>query len=264
MKLALGLEYDGSKYSGWQKQDLATVKTVEGELMQAISFVAGHSVELTVAGRTDAGVHACNQVVHFETSAKRSEYSWVHGINSQLKKNGISVNWAMEVPDNFNARFDALARRYQYIIYNHKSSPGLLYKNVTWANKELDIKAMQEAANYLIGEHDFSSFRAAGCQSNTPIRELFSFKIKKQGKLIILDIIGNAFLYHMVRNIAGFLIKVGQHDISASNTKELLAARNRTLLPATAPPNGLYLVNIRYNASLNLPEVNSPWFINTN
>jgi len=248
-RLALGLEYDGTSFSGWQSQPHAS--GVQAAVERALSFVANHHVEVTAAGRTDAGVHAAMQVVHFDSSVHRSLRSWVLGTNSKLP-NSVSALWAQPVPDSFHARYSAISRSYRYFILNRGSRPALSRHNVCWIKDELDHERMQAAALMLLGEHDFTSFRAAECQSRTPMRRLTEIKVQRRGELI--ELTANAFLHHMVRNIAGVLIAVGQGKHAPQWVAEVLAARDRTCAGITAPAAGLYLVAVHYDPSLQLPS----------
>ncbi|MBN2689703.1 MAG: tRNA pseudouridine(38-40) synthase TruA [Gammaproteobacteria bacterium] len=239
MRIALGLEYDGSQYHGWQRQN-DTLPTVQLRLEEALSKVANHNIETVCAGRTDAGVHALGQVVHFDTVANRTLDNWVRGANSILPRD-IVVKWAEVVSDEFHARFSAKAREYRYLIYNHKHPSALFYNRATWVNQDLDHNLMHVAGQYLLGENDFTSFRGALCQSKTPMRNVQKLNITKSNKLIIIDIKANAFLLHMVRNIVGSLLEVGLNKNNPEWIKKVLLAKNRSLAGATAPPEGLYL-----------------------
>lgn len=251
MRIAIGLEYDGSQYHGWQRQP--GLHTVQGEVEKALSIVADQEVAVHCAGRTDTGVHASAQVIHIDSTAPRTTRNWIYGGNNYLPKD-ISIRWAKEVSEEFHARFSATARRYRYVIYNHHIRPGLLRSSLTWHNRPLDISLMQTAANYLIGEHDFTSYRALGCQSKTPMRNMMRFEVIRQGDLVILDITANAFLHHMIRNIAGVLLAIGTANQNPIWAKEILEARDRRQAGVTAPPYGLYLVQITYPDHFGLPR----------
>lgn len=257
LRIALGVEYDGSRYFGWQRQ--ANNPSVQENLEIALGKVADHPVVIFCAGRTDTGVHASNQVIHFETEATREPIAWVRGVNSYLPPD-IRVCWMKVVPNDFDARKSALSRRYCYVMVNRDVSPGIMRHGVTWVYQTLDIVAMQSAAQHLLGKHDFSSFRGAHCQANTPIRTITAIKISAVGDNIILDITANAFLYHMVRNIVGSLMLVGQGKNDESWIKDVLAAKDRRLAGHTAPPQGLYLVDVRYPNLFQLPAPRMPWF----
>ena len=251
-RIALGIEYDGSAFAGWQSQLHA--HGIQSTVEAAVSQVADHAVEVVAAGRTDAGVHAAIQVVHFDTSVVRSERSWVLGTNKGLPKQ-VSVLWAREVPDSFHARYGALARSYRYVILNRGVRPALGARHLTWVREPLDCEPMHVAAQQLVGEHDFSSFRAAECQSRSPIRRLQRIDVARSGELISIAVTANAFLHHMVRNIAGVLIAIGCGDRPVEWINEVMEARDRRSGGITAPPYGLYLTGIQYAAALQLPSV---------
>ena len=250
-RIALGLEYDGTAFRGWQTQ--AHAISIQAAVEQALSFVANHPVAVTAAGRTDAGVHAAMQIVHFDTEALRSERSWVLGANSNLPES-VSALWARVVPDTFHARYSATARSYRYFILNRGARAALARHNVCWIKEPLDHERMQLAAQALLGEHDFTSFRAAECQSRTPMRRVHAISVERRGELIELGITANAFLHHMVRNIAGVLIAVGQGKQPPEWVAQVLAAKDRTCAGITAPASGLYLAAVRYDPSLQLPS----------
>lgn len=254
MRIALGIEYNGAAYYGWQRQQ--SMPTVQGKLEAALSKIANHPVQVTCAGRTDAGVHATGQVVHFDVDVTRAEPAWTLGVNSNLPKD-IAVRWAHAVDSSFDARFSATARRYRYLIYDSPTRPAILGSGVTHIYHPLDHLRMQAAAPVLLGEHDFSAFRAAHCQSNTPFRNVQELTIRRQGPYIMVEVMANAFLHHMVRNIVGSLIIVGQGERPVDWIAELLASKDRTLAAATAKPNGLYLVDVTYPESFGLPRW--PW-----
>ena len=250
MRIALGIEYDGAKFFGWQRQrDVATVQEC---LEAALTQVANHKVDVFCAGRTDAGVHGTGQVVHFDTESVRGERGWTMGINANLP-DAIAVTWMKEVPDDFHARFSATARRYKYVIYNEKLRPGILNKGLSHYHMPLNADDMQQAAQCLLGENDFSSFRAAQCQSNSPNRFVHFVNVTRKGSYIVIDIKANAFVHHMVRNIAGSLIAVGKGDKPVEWMAEVLAKKDRTQAAETAKPNGLYLIDVDYPEEFNLP-----------
>lgn len=251
MRVALGIEYEGSNYAGFQRQ--TTLKTVQGELERALSIVANEKIEIQCAGRTDAGVNATGQVVHFDTNAQRSERSWIMGTNVNLPDD-IAVTFAKIVDDSFHARFSAKARRYRYIISNTVYRPGILNKGVSVYQGNFDIEKMQEAADYIIGEHDFSSFRAADDESRTSMRCVHFVKITRFGQYIVFDIAANAFLMHMVRNIVGSLLTVGNGQNSVQWFKDMFDAKDRNQAGPTAKPYGLYLVDVTYPNDFNLPK----------
>ena len=243
MRLAAGVEYDGSGFFGWQRQRQSP--TVQASLEAALAKVADHPLTVHCAGRTDTGVHALCQVIHFDTSAARSERSWILGTNSQLVP-GVSLLWARPVADDFHARFSARRRSYRYRILNRWIRPAIDRGRVAWIRYPLDAERMHAAAQALLGEHDFSSFRAVGCQARSPVRTVHSVSVQRCGHEVIMDIEANAFVYHMVRNIAGALIAVGRGQQPESWLAELLKLRDRTVAGVTAPPEGLYFVAPRY------------------
>jgi tRNA pseudouridine38-40 synthase len=257
-RIALAIEYDGSSFSGWQRQSAAGVKgrsavaTVQQEVERALSRVAAHSVSVTCAGRTDAGVHATSQVVHFDCKQNRGEKAWTRGVNSLLPRS-IRVLWAREVGEDFNARFTAEARRYHYVIYTRKQASAILDRRVTHFPFELDVEAMNSAAQALVGEQDFTSFRAAGCQSSTPNRNVHKIKVSAFCDFVLVDIEANAFLQHMVRNIVGSLLVIGRGLKPVTWIRELLEMRNRCEAAMTAAPHGLYLVQVMYPVAFGLP-----------
>lgn len=250
MRLAAGIEYDGSGFYGWQRQRQSP--TVQACLESALSRVADHPVTVHCAGRTDTGVHAHCQVVHFDALVERRERSWVLGANTHLDA-GISVLWVRPVDDDFHARFSATRRRYHYRMLNRWVRPALDRRRVAWIRRPLDAGRMHEAAQALLGEHDFSSFRAVGCQAKSPVREVHRLSVVRHGSEVVIDIEANAFVYHMVRNIAGTLIPVGRGERSVLWPGEVLAATDRTVAGPTAPAEGLYFVAPRYPDYPQLP-----------
>lgn len=251
MRIALGLEYDGSAYCGWQSQPDG--RTVQDELQRALSQIACESISVIAAGRTDTGVHALEQVVHFDTHTERQLSAWVRGVNAVLPKN-IAVLWAHAVPDEFHARFSAQARSYRYLLLNRPVRSAIQHGKAGWFHAPLDVAQMRAAAQYLLGEHDFSSFRAAECQAKSPIKNLAQIEIQQQGELITLDLQADAFLYHMVRNIVGCLVYVGKGKHPPDWLAEVLASRERSLAAPTFAPDGLYLRSITYEAKWGLPQ----------
>jgi len=243
MRIALGVEYDGSQYHGWQAQ--TGLHTIQQATETALARIADTEISVVCAGRTDTGVHATNQIIHFDCDKERTIRSWIHGANSYLPKD-ICVRWGKEMPEDFHARYSALSRRYRYIIYNSSIRPALQRSSVTWQYRQLDHRIMQDGAKHLLGENDFTSFRSVECQSNTPMRNVHNLQVSRQGDLLMIDITANAFLHHMVRNIAGVLIAVGSGKKPANWVKEVLEAKDRRLGAETAPPYGLYLVNVAY------------------
>jgi len=243
MRIACAVEYDGSGFCGWQRQDHA--RSVQGDVEAALSKVANHDVRVVCAGRTDSGVHASWQIIHFDTRAERSERSWVLGTNANLPDDA-GLLWAREVDDDFHARFSAQARSYRYVIFNRDVPSALLHRRATWVHQALDVSGMQEGARYLLGEHDFSSFRALACQAKSPVRTIYRLDIKRSGAYLYLDVEANAFLHHMVRNIAGVLMAVGRGVQNSHWVQGVLDKRDRTQGGVTAPAGGLYLVGVRY------------------
>lgn len=251
MKIALGLQYDGTAYRGFQAQE--GLPTIQAELEKALSSVADHPIEVFCAGRTDAGVHAHAQVVHFETQAVRSDYSWMQGTNSKLP-NDIAVQWVKPVSDDFHARYKAKARRYRYVIANTQARPALTERFATWVYRPLDAQKMHQAAQALLGTHDFSAFRAAECQAKSPIKTIEFADFVRQDDYVILDIKADAFLHHMVRNIVGTLLPIGMGEFPVSHLETVLKSRDRTQAGMTAKPCGLSLIEINYPDSFNLPS----------
>lgn len=252
MHVAIGVEYNGSHFHGWQTQQPG-VRTVQEEVEKALAQVAGHDVRLACAGRTDTGVHGLGQVAHFETAVKREERSWVLGANSNLPSD-ISVLWAREVDDEFHARFSAVGRSYRYLILNRLSRSALLAGRATWVYRPLNAERMHQAGQQLVGTHDFTSFRAIGCQAKSPVRTLHSLTVKRYGDRIELRVHANAFLHHMVRNIAGVLIAIGKGDKPVEWVTEVLAVKDRTKGGVTAPPDGLYFEKVDYPEFYDLPD----------
>ena len=251
VRIALGIEYDGTDFLGWQR--LRHGSTVQSVIEAALTFVADAPVEVTCAGRTDAGVHARCQVVHFDTGARRSERSWVLGANSRLPAT-VAVRWALPVSDEFHARYRARSRRYRYTILNRPVRAALDARQVAWERLPLDAQRMHAAAQALVGTHDFSAFRAIACQAKTATREVHSVAISRLDERVIVDIEANAFLHHMVRNIVGSLLLVGRGEQPDDWIVRLLAGRDRTVAGPTASPRGLVFVAPRYDRSFGLPE----------
>ncbi|RKF19600.1 tRNA pseudouridine(38-40) synthase TruA [Alginatibacterium sediminis] len=259
MRIALAVEYDGSAYHGWQRQ--IEVDSVQQQLEKSLSIVANHPIEVQCAGRTDTGVHGTGQIVHFDTDAKRAPQAWTLGVNSNLPLD-IAVHWAKPVSSDFHARFSAIARRYRYIIHNGRYRPAILAKGLSHYHKPLDAQRMHEAGARLIGEHDFTSFRALHCQSKTPRRTIHHLIVTRIGDYIVVDIKANAFLHHMVRNIVGNLIKIGLGEKEAAWLDELIAIRDRAQAAATAKAGGLYLVDVDYPKEFELPKLElGPLFV---
>ncbi len=244
MKIAQGIEYNGSHFYGWQRQ--ALTNSVQQTVEEAISKVADRPVRIHAAGRTDTGVHATEQIIHFDSPTERDIKAWVMGVNAHLP-NSISILWAKPVAEDFHARFSAISRYYRYVILNRPTRPALLDQQVTWVFHPLDISMMQQAAHHLEGKHDFSSYRALACQANNPIRTVHQINIKRQEELIFIDIHANGFLHHMVRNIAGVLITIGKGEQDTNWSRMVLEHRDRTLGGVTAQASGLYLVKVQYD-----------------
>ena len=258
MRIVLGIEYDGRAFCGWQFQDHSP--SVQEAVEKALTKVANHAVRVVCAGRTDTGVHAAEQIIHFDTEVAREPYQWVSGVNANLPA-GVTILWAQEISDDFHARFKAFRRAYRYVIFSRKVRPSYLHGLVTWDYREFDEHRMQQAANHLIGEHDFSSYRAIGCQAKSPVRTMYQFEVSRQGNFIFLDIEANAFLHHMVRNIAGVLMTIGAGEQEPGWAKEVLELKDRTLGGITAAPHGLYLVRVDYPDEFVLPKIkNLPSF----
>lgn len=250
MKIALGLEYCGTAYSGWQRQ--RHTGSIQQCVEEALSRVADHTVTVQCAGRTDAGVHAWHQVIHFETEVGREMHAWVLGGNVNLPTD-ISLLWAKNVSDEFNARFSATGRSYQYIILNRRARPGTMHGYVTWEPRPLDERLMQQAAASLLGEHDFTSFRATECQARNPVREIRRLEITRSGGYVFIDIEANAFLHHMVRNIAGVLMAIGTGKMPVTWAQQVLEAKDRSLGGVTVPATGLYLKEVHYPLHFGIP-----------
>ncbi|MFZ3086764.1 MAG: tRNA pseudouridine(38-40) synthase TruA [Methylotenera sp.] len=250
MRVALGLSYDGSQFCGWQSQP--TKCGVQDALELAISCIAQHEIRVHAAGRTDTGVHALSQVVHFETQVERPLSAWVRGVNANLPET-VRVEWARIVDADFHARFSAFSRSYQYLLYNAPVASALMATKAGWFHLPLDFSAMREAASYLVGEHDFSAFRASECQAKSPIRNLTRAEVSQAGRYFVFSFSANAFLQHQVRNMIGALIYVGKGAHPPGYIKELLQKRDRTLSPPTFSPSGLYLTGVGYDEKWGLP-----------
>ena len=250
MRIALGIEYDGSRFLGWQTQPGGGA--VQDALEPALSGIAGESLSVTCAGRTDRGVHAREQVVHFDTQAARPESAWVRGVNATLPAS-VAVLWAREVPPEFHARYAARARTYRYVLLNRPVRPALAARYAGWFHAALDVAAMRDAAARLVGEHDFSAFRSAECQAKSPVRTLHALEIEARGERIDFVVRANAFLHHMVRNLVGTLIYVGKGKHPAAWAGEVLEGRDRARAAPTFAPEGLYLEKVEYEARWNLP-----------
>ena len=259
-RIALGVQYVGTGWNGYQKQPARN--TVQDQLEIALEKFATVPLHTTCAGRTDAGVHAIEQVIHFDTELDRPSQSWVRGVNAFLP-DSIVVRWAHEVPadaegNEFHARFSARSRTYHYVLYNHANPSALLADRAGWVFRPLDVGRMREAGQYLIGTHDFSAFRASGCQANTPVKDMHEVGIKRHGDIIVFTVRASAFLHHMVRNIVGSLIYVGTGRNEPSWMKEVLESRSRDVAAPTFMPDGLYFARIEYDAKWGLPQEDAP------
>lgn len=252
MRIALGIEYDGSNYFGWQAQK-HTTKTLQYVVEKAASIVANQQLQIQCAGRTDTGVHATCQVVHFDTDAVRTERNWLLGINANLP-NDVVIRWVTFVSEEFHARFSAVARSYRYIFLHRMVPSSLLRNKVTWSRKYLDWQQMQLSANHLLGRHDFSSYRAVACQAKSPVRTISAINFGQKNDIIWFDITADGFLHHMVRNIAGVLMRIGCGEAEIDWSRQVLLQRDRTMAGVTAPPAGLYLTKVTYPADFGLPE----------
>ncbi len=254
-RVALGIEYDGHEFYGWQAQ--AELYTVQGTVEAALSTIAAEPIKILCAGRTDAGVHATGQVVHFDTSAIRSLHAWTLGTNTHLPPT-IAVRWAQEVDTEFHARFSALSRRYRYVIYNSPIRSAILAARVTWYPYALDAEGMQAAAIHLLGEQDFSAFRSSQCESNTPMRNVHEIKVWREDTYVIIEIEANAFLHHMVRNIVGVLLRIGAGRESINSVQKILASKDRRQAFETASATGLYLIHVHYPEAYLFPRAEIP------
>ena len=260
MRYAACIEYDGAAFHGWQSLK-SGLPTIQAAVEAAIGKVANHPVAVICAGRTDSGVHGSRQIIHFDTTSVRDDRGWVYGSNANLPDT-IAMRWVKPVSTAFHARFSALARRYRYIIYNNPIRPAHLCRGVTWNYRPLDIDRMREAGRYLVGEHDFTSYRAVQCQAKNPVRTIHHLELNRFGDLIIMDVMANAFLHHMIRNIAGVLMAIGHGKYEPIWAKEVLAARDRRAGAVTAPPWGLYFVDVSYPDEFALPvEPLGPHFV---
>lgn len=261
-RIVLGVQYDGAPWQGWQTQLHGL--TVQDKLEFALYKFTRQTVATACAGRTDAGVHALEQVVHFDTTLERDMQSWVRGVNTFLPPS-IAVRWATEVAhdtaENFHARFSARSRSYQYVLYNNQVRSPLLEGKAGWVFRALDLDKMREAATYLLGEHDFSTFRSVQCQAKSPVKTMHAIDIQQRGDLIMFTVHANAFLHHMVRNIVGSLIYVGNGTHPATWLKELLEGQDRKFAAPTFMPDGLYLAKIDYDPKWKLPQIDTQNFL---
>jgi len=250
MRIALNVEYDGTDFCGWQTQK--DCRSVQQEVERAVSTVADQPVSVVCAGRTDTGVHASGQIIHFDVDVIRKERNWVLGCNANLPRD-VSISWAKEVKDDFHARFSATARSYRYVILNRMTRSAIYRNRVSWHHQPLDEIRMNMAAKSFLGEQDFTSFRALACQAKHAVRMMHEINVERKGDFIIIDVRANAFLHHMVRNIAGTLIAIGEGEQDIGWVQELLDAKDRAQAGITAPPHGLYLVNVEYPSEFELP-----------
>ncbi len=259
-RLAACVEYDGALYHGWQSLK-SGLPTIQAAVEKALSKVADHPVSVVCSGRTDAGVHGCNQIIHFDTSAVRPMRGWCFGANTNLP-DSVAIRWVKPVDNSFHARFGAQWRRYRYVIYNAPIRSAHLAKGVTWNHRPLDEQRMQHAANYLVGEHDFTSYRAVQCQAKNPVRNIMHLNVNRYGDMIVIDVKANAFLHHMIRNIAGVLMAIGSGKREPVWAQQVLEARDRAQGGVTAPPWGLYFAEVGYPEQFELPVLQpGPAFI---
>ena len=259
MRIALGVEYDGTAFAGWQSQTHGN--TVQDVLENALSRIAAEPVRVTCAGRTDAGVHALAQVVHFDTAVDRPPGAWVRGTNSHLPR-PVAVRWAQPVADEFHARFCALSRSYRYVLLNRPVRPALQQGRFGWFHRPLDVDVMREAASLLLGEHDFSAFRAAECQAKSPVKHCYRADVARDGDIVTFDFRASAFLHHMVRNIVGALVYIGKGRHPPGWMGEVLAGRDRKRGAPTFDSAGLYFTGVEYDAKWGLPPgggIIHPW-----
>lgn len=258
VRIALGVEYDGTDYNGWQKQiEPASIQTIQKVLEEKISQIADERISIICAGRTDAKVHATGQIVHFDydnnRKKTRNSNAWIIGVNSLLPRT-ISVTWAKEVSDDFHARFSAISRRYQYYIYCQPYSRPLLHNKALWVYKKLDVHSMQKACDYLKGKQDFSAFRSSECQAKNPVRDIMFAEVKVINNFIVVDIKANAFLHHMVRNIVGCLIQIGLKNKPIDWMQEIILSKDRTEAAKTIAAHGLYLIDVEYPSLFNITK----------
>lgn len=266
-RVAAIVEYHGANFHGWQRQKHHPEPTIQAALEDALSRVANEPIAVVCAGRTDAGVHASTQVIHFDTHAQRRPHNWMMGVNTYLP-DGIALRWISDVDDSFHARFGATSRRYRYLIFNKEIKQGLMHDQLTWCRFQLDENKMHEAAQALKGEHDFTSYRAKDCQAKSPVRTIQDISVRRYGDIVMIEVQANAFLYHMIRNIAGVLMPIGMERKPIEWCRELLAQRNRALGGVTAPSAGLYFVGVEYPEQYQIPSQAwgpvfvEPWFAN--
>ncbi len=250
MRVALGIAYDGTRFEGWQSQPSGN--TVQDHVERALAGIAGHPVRVTAAGRTDAGVHAMAQVVHFDTAITRPDSAWVRGANAALPE-AIAIQWGVAVGDDFHARFSAVSRTYRYLLHNHSVRPAVLARRSGWYHGVLDLETMQAAAKLLLGTRDFSAFRSSQCQAKSPVRSMLSVDVARQGKYFVFTFTANAFLHHMVRNLVGCLVYVGKGKFPPEWLGLVLEGRDRAICAPTFAPDGLYLSDVDYGHGISLP-----------
>lgn len=253
-RIALGISYDGTHFYGWQSQPHGI--TVQDALEKAIAAIAQHPIRVHAAGRTDTGVHALAQVIHFDTEASRPVSAWVRGVNAHLPST-VRVQWAQTVDSEFHARFSAHSRSYQYLLYNAPVASALMADKTGWYHLPLDYHAIKQATQFLVGEHDFSAFRASECQASSPVRRMEKAEVNRVDKYLVFDFTANAFLQHQVRNMIGALVYVGKGAFPPDYIKTLLQLKDRTISPPTFSPNGLYLTGVGYAEKWNLPVLQS-------
>ena len=258
MRLALGIEYNGTAYCGWQSQPDG--RTVQDNIQQSLTRVANHPILVQCAGRTDAGVHATAQVAHFDTTATRTRREWLLGANTGLSKD-INVSWVKPVDQQFHARFGAVERQYRYVILNREYRSALLHERVHFEPRPLDAAKMHEAAQRLVGKHDFSAFRASGCQAKSPVRTVHAVRVARHGEFVTIDITANAFLQNMVRIVTGVLLRIGRGDAREDWVGDVLEAGDRKHVGATAPASGLYLTSVVYPDEYAIPAVKNTFTV---
>jgi len=264
-RVAAIVEYHGANFHGWQRQKHHPEPTIQAALEDALSRVANEPISVTCAGRTDSGVHASTQVVHFDTHATRRPHNWMMGVNTYLP-DGIALRWVSDVDESFHARFSATNRRYRYLIFNKEIKQGLMHDQLTWCRFPLDEHKMHQAAQALLGEHDFTSYRAKDCQAKSPVRTIEEISVRRYGDIVMIEVQANAFLYHMIRNIAGVLMPIGMERKPVEWCGELLQQKNRALGGVTAPSAGLYFVGVEYPEKFEIPSQAwgpvfvEPWF----
>ena len=256
IRVAAIVEYHGANFHGWQRQKHHPEPTIQAALEDALSKVANETISVTCAGRTDAGVHASTQVIHFDTHAVRRPHNWMMGVNTYLP-DGIALRWVSDTTESFHARFSATNRRYRYLIFNKEIKQGLMHDQLTWCRFPLDENKMHEAAQALLGEHDFTSYRAKDCQAKSPVRTIQEISVRRYGDIVMIEVQANAFLYHMIRNIAGVLMPIGMERKPVEWCGELLGQKDRALGGVTAPSAGLYFVGVTYPDEFNIPS--QPW-----